>query len=94
MTTSRQHAATLHREQLLDRVLGGRLRRAREDSGLSLNDLAELTGLPRDELMDHETGTLPIPAVRLGYLEDLFGRLWARGSRPLPLTATSRDNSC
>lgn len=52
-------------EQRLDRIMGRRLIRLREEAELSLEDLSILSGIPREELAEHETGEIPLPLTRL-----------------------------
>lgn len=63
---------TLDREHRIDRQLGRTLGTMRRSAGVSLECLAERTGLPIEELADHEAGLLPIPLSRLlGLIEAL-----------------------
>lgn len=52
-------------ERHLDRVIGGRLSKFRTALSLSREDLAALSGIPEDELAEHESGEIPIPMSRV-----------------------------
>jgi DNA-binding XRE family transcriptional regulator len=59
---SRHHARVAANEHLLDEVLN-QLRSTREEKGLSLADLTELTGMDRSALSKLETGQRTNPTV-------------------------------
>lgn len=66
--TPNHSTITLTLEALLDQFMGRWLKDLRHQSGMSLGDLSRATGLPEEELRDHEAGTLPVPATRLPIL--------------------------
>ena len=59
--TQRHHERVAARDQL--ETLLGQLQAAREQKGLSLADLTELTGMDRSALSKLETGQRPNPTV-------------------------------
>lgn len=66
--TANHSTITLTLEAVLDQFMGRWLLHLRHQSGMSLGDLSRATGLPEEELRDHEVGTLPVPATRLPIL--------------------------
>ena len=60
-------------EQHLDRLIGRRLASLRRAAGLTMEALAARTGLPIDELTDHERGLLPLPLSRAPILCQALG---------------------
>lgn len=58
-------AQLLADEERDDRVLGRRLRTARERACLTIDELATLTGIPSDCLHDHESGQSPLSLTRI-----------------------------
>ena len=60
-------------EERLDRIMGRRLIRLREEAEMSLDDLSVLSGIARDELADYETGEIAIPLTRLGTIAAVLG---------------------
>ena len=69
--THRLHG--LKTEQRMDHEIGERLRALRRRSMLSLEELASKTGLPIEELADHEDGTIPLPLSRALLLCEALG---------------------
>lgn len=59
---------SLRLEQFIDQSLGRLLSREREVAGFTIDSFAYTSGLPAQELQDHEEGLLPIPASRLPVL--------------------------
>ncbi len=57
--------AIFDRETRMDQIMGRRLESIRERAMLSIEDLAALTGLPEDCLVEHETAQIPIPLNRI-----------------------------
>ncbi len=64
---------TLAQEEAIDQVLGRRLKHLRLSMGMSVTALATRSGLPPDELADHERGLLPIPLSRAPILCEALG---------------------
>ncbi len=60
-------------EEHLDRLIGCRLASLRRAAGLTTEALAARTGLPIDELADHERGRLPLPLSRAPILCEALG---------------------
>ncbi len=63
----------LELEERIDHALGRGLMSLRKHAGLSITSLAERSGCPLEELIDHEEGTLPIPFSRVLILAQLLG---------------------
>ncbi len=55
------------------RVVGQRIAAARQRAGLSVRDLAERTGWPRDTLVNYELGRRAITIERLQVIADALG---------------------
>ncbi|PCI09699.1 hypothetical protein COB72_05530 [bacterium] len=53
------------REHLTDVILGRRLMQCREQAALTREDLATMSGIPIDELIDYEEGQIPIGLGRM-----------------------------
>lgn len=53
---------------LRDRMIGALLRQAREDSGLSVEQLSEMTSVPADRITYYELGEISIPMHELSVL--------------------------
>jgi len=53
------------KEYISDVILGRRLAKIREQAILTQEDLALLSGIPIDELMDYENGQIPISLNRM-----------------------------
>lgn len=64
---------TLLLEEHLDRRLGAVLTAVRARSGMSIEMLSSVSGLPAEELLDHERGLLPIPLARVAVLTLALG---------------------
>jgi transcriptional regulator with XRE-family HTH domain len=56
------------------RMIGAQVRQARFDTGLSLEELAEKSGLERDQLAIYEVGEQPIPLPELESLANALAR--------------------
>jgi transcriptional regulator with XRE-family HTH domain len=56
------------------RMIGAQVRQARFDTGLSLEELAEKSGLERDQLAMYEVGEQPIPLPELESLANALAR--------------------
>jgi hypothetical protein len=82
LLTQRQYS--LDTEQRMDREIGDRLRALRRRAMPSLEDLSSKSGLPIEELADHEDGTLPLPLSRALLLCEALGALGASVSELLP----------
>jgi len=52
-------------EHSLDRIIGRRLTAIREQSMMTVDELAVLTGLPADCLQEHERAEIPLPLTRI-----------------------------
>lgn len=66
MTTDHhQLLKQFEKEHLFDVILGRRLSVAREQAMLTREDLALLSGIPIDELIDYERGQIPISLNRM-----------------------------
>lgn len=74
-TTARtEHGTrTLRIEMGVDAAIGQQLRTLREIAGLTLEALADRTGLPTEELDDHEHGLMPVPLARAVILSESLG---------------------
>lgn len=64
---------TLKIEPSMDLAVGLTLAMRREMTGLSVDALADLTGLPVEELKDHESGNYPLPVSRAALLSEALG---------------------
>jgi len=64
---------TLKIEPAMDLAVGLTLAMRREMRGLSVEALADLTGLPVEELKDHESGNYPLPVSRAALLSEALG---------------------
>ncbi|MEM1166913.1 MAG: hypothetical protein AAGI30_11560 [Planctomycetota bacterium] len=64
---------TFTSERIRDEALGALLNHHRTRLGMSIPHLVTLTGFDAQELIDHEAGTLPVPAVRLPILARALG---------------------
>lgn len=64
---------TLRLERMMDLAVGLVLALERERRGLSVEAVASETGLPLDELKDHESGNYPLPVSRMGLLSEALG---------------------
>ena len=64
---------TLRIEPSMDLAVGLTLAMRREMKGLSVEALADLTGLPVEELKDHESGNYPLPVSRAALLSEALG---------------------
>lgn len=53
---------------LRNRMIGGLLRQAREESGVTFEELEEISGIPKDTIEKYELGELPIPMHELSVL--------------------------
>lgn len=53
---------------LRDRLIGALLRQAREDHGLTVEAVAEASGIPAEEVVQYELGELPLPMHKLTVL--------------------------
>lgn len=81
MTTTNDHGRkstiatrlTLKIEPSMDLAVGLTLAMRREMKGLSVEALADLTGLPVEELKDHESGNYPLPVSRAALLSEALG---------------------
>lgn len=72
-TTHDARTLTLRVEPTIDLAVGLTLAMRREMKGLSIEVLADLTGLPLEELKDHESGTYPLPVSRAALLSEALG---------------------
>ncbi|MDZ4764748.1 MAG: helix-turn-helix transcriptional regulator [Chloroflexota bacterium] len=70
MESARQDHTTTQSEYmaLRDRLVGALLRQAREDMGLSLDDLSDATGIPSAEIDAYELGEVSMPMHKLTVL--------------------------
>jgi transcriptional regulator with XRE-family HTH domain len=68
MNNEPPRCSPLELEELTDRRIGRGIARMRRRAGLSVEDLAIRSGLPAEELRDHERGLLPIPLSRVPIL--------------------------
>lgn len=64
---------TMRLEPMMDLAVGLVLALERERRGLSVEAVASQTGLPLDELKDHESGNYPLPVSRMGLLSEALG---------------------
>ncbi|MBX3360142.1 MAG: helix-turn-helix transcriptional regulator [Phycisphaeraceae bacterium] len=71
MRNALQH--TLAQEEAIDQALGRRLKHLRLSTEMSVTEFAIRSGLPPDELADHERGLLPIPLSRTPILCEALG---------------------
>jgi predicted transcriptional regulator len=73
-TVCNEHGTrTLRIEMGVDAAIGQQLRTLREIAGLTLEALADRTGLPAEELDDHEHGLMPVPLARAVILSESLG---------------------
>lgn len=59
---------------LRDRIIGALLRQARDERGLSLEELSKMSAIPPDELFGYELGETAIPLHRLTVLADAVNK--------------------
>jgi transcriptional regulator with XRE-family HTH domain len=68
----RQHRGDLEVEQDASNIFGTRLAQVRERRGLSIADLAERTGLPRQTIARIERGTIKALNADLNFLAGIY----------------------
>lgn len=68
-TWQQEHTQMVYvKEHHLDRIIGRRLVKTREDLSMSVEDVAALMGLPTVTVQEHEDAEIPLPLSRIPQL--------------------------
>lgn len=69
-------------DEVTKQVIGKRLRKARENAGLTQATVAQRLRLNRENVTLWENGRQPVPAMRLDQLAKMYGRTIASLKEP------------